>query len=45
MKLEQALVELISNALDAMPDGGRLVLAARVATGPTGRNGIAVELR
>lgn len=45
MKLEQALVELIANALDAMPGGGNLSLVAAVAPGTGEAPGVALELR
>jgi signal transduction histidine kinase len=45
MKLEQALVELISNALDAMPGGGSLSLVAAVAPGTGEARGVALEVR
>lgn len=44
VKLEQTLVELISNAFDAMPDGGHLTLAAAAAPGPDGRPGVGLRL-
>jgi signal transduction histidine kinase len=43
MRLEQALTEIISNALDAMPEGGRLTIAAREG-GEARAHGIALEI-
>src|SRR5436309_5569950 len=43
MRLEQALTEIISNALDAMPEGGQLTIAAR-ADGPGRADGVALEI-
>jgi signal transduction histidine kinase len=43
MRLEQALTEIVSNALDAMPDGGGLTIDARPDS-TAGAYGIAVEI-
>src|SRR5881398_1955420 len=44
MRLEQALTEIVSNALDAMPEGGKLHIATRLADGDGGGEGVALEL-
>jgi signal transduction histidine kinase len=44
MKLEQTFVELISNAFDAMPHGGRVTIAAR-ASRQGDRPGIEIAIR
>ncbi len=43
MKMEQALVELLSNAFDAMPSGGRVTISARM-TGAGDRAGIEIVI-
>jgi signal transduction histidine kinase len=44
MRLEQALTEIISNALDAMADGGRLELAVQSQSGESGADGVLLEI-
>ncbi len=44
MRLEQALTEIISNALDAMSNGGRLEIAARSQVGEAGAEGVLLEI-
>jgi len=44
MRLEQALTEIIANALDAMPDGGRLEIAAQPQNGDAATDGVLLEI-
>jgi len=41
----RALVNLIENALQAMPDGGALAVSARAANGPSGEARVVIEVR
>jgi signal transduction histidine kinase len=44
MQLEQALIEVVSNAIDAMPEGGRLRIATALEPGPGGAGRVSIEI-
>jgi signal transduction histidine kinase len=44
VQVEQALLEIISNALDAMPNGGRLAIEARAEGNGNGESGVAITI-
>jgi signal transduction histidine kinase len=44
MQLEQALVEIVSNALDAMPQGGRLRIGASLNGDGAGPAEVSIEI-
>jgi signal transduction histidine kinase len=44
LRTEQAMVEILSNALDAMPDGGTISITARTSNGDGRTPGVVVEI-
>ena len=44
MKMEQVLLEILSNALDAMPDGGRITIKGRAVAAPNGESPAGVSI-